>query len=125
MKKQHFLILLFAFSVLFFVYGTFTTRETMKWCAIGLTVVTIVSLTLGTTKSDFLSDKTQATNAALAASNSFVFLIILLGFVFLWNIFVNSIVNMDFAVFGSMFLSVVLMRIFILQMVSSYIGKKV
>ena len=125
MKKQYFLILLFSLSVLFFVYGTFTNRETMKLCAVGLTLVMFLSIGLSSVKTDYLSENTKATHSALAASNTFVFLVVLLGLVFLWNIFVNPIVNFDFAVFGSMFLSMTLMRLLIMQAISGYLGKSV
>ncbi len=125
MKKQHYLILLFSLAVLFFVYGTFADRQSMKASAVGLTIVMLLSIGLSSNKTDYLSDKTQAANSALAASNAFVFLLILMGFVFLWNIFINPVANLDFAVFGSMFLTIVLMRILIVQAIGNYLGKGV
>lgn len=125
MKKYHFLLLAFAFAVLFFVYGTFAHREAMRWSALGLTLVVLgtTAISWKWTRADFVSERTQQINAAYAASNTFLFLVLLLAVVFLWDIFVHSIVNPDFAVFGALFLSIMIMRLSIIQTLGEYVGR--
>lgn len=124
MRRYGFLVVVFALAVLFFVYGTFASREIMKLSTVGLCILVILAVIASRGDFRFLSTKSARLNVAVASSNAFLFLIALLGVVFLWNIFIHPIQNIDFAIFGSMFLSVILMRLSIMQAVGNYLGKK-
>lgn len=125
MKRYYLLVFSLSLALLFFVYGSFADRESMKWSAVGLTLLVFAVMRLSNTDLQFLSTQNQHIRRATATGYAFQFLLLLLGLIFLWNIFIHPIANPDFAVFGSLFLSVLVMRIYSFQLIIDYIGKTI
>jgi sterol desaturase/sphingolipid hydroxylase (fatty acid hydroxylase superfamily) len=123
MKKSKILYFLFFISLVLFLFGISASREDIKSVIIAFSLIGVVILLLTRARLDFTTKKSQQLALAYSVSKSFIFLMALLCVVFFWNAFVQPLTNLDFALFGSLFLALVLMRIFFMVEAEEYVGK--
>lgn len=123
MKERRYKLIIFFFilSLAFFIVGIFLDRETMKFAASGIILLAGISIYSTWIQPSFLSEESITFNLAVATSHSFVFLAFALGVIFLVDSFLFPIENMVFAIFGSVFLSLIVASLYLAYKLRTYI----
>jgi hypothetical protein len=124
MKRSNVITVLLVLSAVLFLAGLFTDENLMRLCAIGIMLLTAVAFYLTWVNPQFLTKKTVLTNLSIATAYAFIALMVLTGLTFLISIFVLSSLNLNFAIFGSIFVSMTVARFYVARLVEDYLGGK-
>lgn len=119
-RKYKVIRLFFVISVVFLFAGLFIDENMMKYAALGIILLAGLSTYMTWVQPSFLSEKSVMFNLAVATSHSFVFLAFSLGLIFMIDQFVIMIQNMMFAIFGSVFLSIIVSSLYMAYKLRMY-----
>ncbi len=119
-KRYKIISLFFVISLLFFFAGIFLEKEIMKFAAVTIILIGALSVRMTWVQPQFMSNKTILFNIASATSNSFLFLGFLLGLIFVIDLFILEIENMNFAIVGSLILSIIVTSLHIAYVLRDY-----
>jgi len=108
-------------SLVLLVLGLFSDTATMKLAALGIILLTISSFLLTWVNPVFFTKQSFMFNFAIATSYSFFTSMILIGIIFIVDAFVYPASNSTFTVFGSIFVGMILGRLYIAKELGYYL----
>ncbi|MFH1521166.1 MAG: hypothetical protein ABID61_05965 [Candidatus Micrarchaeota archaeon] len=122
-KRYKLITVFLVISLVFFFTGLFVEPGTaiVKVAALGLIVFGGVSIYLTWAQPSFMSEETTMYNVAVATSHSFCSLAFILAIVFVIDMFVYHITDMLFALFGSIFLSIMAGGLYLAFKLKAYV----
>ncbi|MFH2105999.1 MAG: hypothetical protein ABII22_01960 [Candidatus Micrarchaeota archaeon] len=121
MKRYLIIAILLAISIGLLFMGAFGKEDSMKENTIGLILLMLVSIYLSKLTTKFLDTKGNQLNFAVSTAYAFFSLIIIVAVLFTIDTFITPIVNLDFIIFGSIFVSVIVSRLYLAYELKEYL----
>ncbi len=113
LKNTHVIAFFLFLSSLLLIYGLFAEVLMMKFAVLGIIILTVFSFALSWLKPINLAEKSILLATSVSTAYAFFTFAGLICIIFLMDLFIAPVTNLTFGIFASLFVSMIVARMYI------------